>query len=91
MWSISTKNKNNSEEIFYSRFLFSFERHYTKDEIITQYLNFDPPNLINSLLTKFFEFIFSLKIEDFNLNLDEKLNFINNFNLYLFKRVSLFN
>ena len=39
-------------------------------------IEFDPPNLINSLLTKFFEFIFSLTIEDSNLNLEEKLNFL---------------
>ena len=50
----------------------------------------DPPNLINSLLTKFFEFIFSLTKEDCNLNLDEKLNFLNNSNLNLFKWLSLF-
>ena len=32
MWSISTKNKNNTEEIFYSRFLFSCTGYYNYDE-----------------------------------------------------------
>ena len=32
MWSISTKSKNNSEAIFYSRFLFSCTGYYNYDE-----------------------------------------------------------